>query len=790
MSSIGGYISGNGYVWPFRAPAWHDHLDTQGSRDMARLNAFIGATTWYKLVPSGLNGLRTLITAGGGSSLSSSDYVAATATFDGTLLVAYIPPAHSGTITVDMTAMSGLTRARWFDPTSAVYTEIGSGLPNTGTREFTPPGNNSTGESDWILIMDTQQPPDMEPPAVTLTAPAGGTTVSDSVLVSATATDNVAVIGVRFQVDGVNLGAEVLSPPYTATWNTRQVGNGTHTVRAIARDLADNSASSSVSVTVSNDATNPLVAAYGFSEGSGTTVTDASVYGNTGTINGASWTSQGRFGSALNFNGAGNWVTVNDSEALDLTTGMTLEAWAYPTAATGTWTTIALKEAPPNALAYMMQADPSNHPSAYISTNAGGLQGVIGPQTLPLNTWTHLAATYDGAMLSLYVNGTVVASTFVSGNILTSGGPLRFGGTSIWGEYFAGTIDELRLYNRALSETEIQADMKTPIIVPTPTPTPSPTPMVDVSGNISYCSNPSHGPVPNVTLTLTGDATTSAITDASGNYQFSSLASGGSYVITPTKTALVPASAGINTVDAIAVQRHFLVLGTPLSGCKLAAADVNGDSAVNTVDAIAVQRFFLGYQTGIANTGKYQFTPASRTYPGLVSNQTGQNYDTLVFGDVSSPFVEPTIPPTPTPTATATATGTPTATATATPTATATIAPTPTPSPTPFVSISGTVFYCSNPVPGPVPEVTLTLTGTIESSTLSDESGNYAFSSLPSGGDYSITPTKAALPPGSAGINTVDVIAIQRHFLALGTPLVGMPVNGRRCGSEQLGQYS
>ena len=94
------------------------------------------------------------------------------------------------------------------------------------------------------------------------------------------------------------------------------------------------------------------MAAYGFSEGSGTTVTDASVYDNTGTIDGASWTSQGKFGSALNFDGA-SWVTVNDSDSLDLSSGMTLEAWVYPTLAPGTWTTITLKEAPPGGLAYI-----------------------------------------------------------------------------------------------------------------------------------------------------------------------------------------------------------------------------------------------------------------------------------------------------------------------------------------------------------------------------------------------------------------------------------------------------
>ena len=86
------------------------------------------------------------------------------------------------------------------------------------------------------------------------------------------------------------------------------------------------------------------------------------------------------------------------------------------------------------------------------------------------------------------------------------------------------------------------------------------------------------------------------------------------------------------------------------------------------------------------------------------------------------------------------------------------------------VNISGTVTYCSNPSLNPVPDVTLTMTGNAASSTLSDGSGNYTFSSLPSGGSFTVTPTKAALAPGAAGINTVDVVATQRHFLNV-TPL-------------------
>ena len=67
---------------------------------------------------------------------------------------------------------------------------------------------------------------------------------------------------------------------------------------------------------------------------------------------------------------------------------------------------------------------------------------------------------------------------------------------------------------------------------------------------------------------------------------------------------------------------------------------MNGDTAINTVDVIAIQRFFLGLSTETARTGEYRFIPASRSYTGILSDQTGQNYDTLIFGDVASPFAE------------------------------------------------------------------------------------------------------------------------------------------------------
>ena len=89
--------------------------------------------------------------------------------------------------------------------------------------------------------------------------------------------------------------------------------------------------------------------------------------------------------------------------------------------------------------------------------------------------------------------------------------------------------------------------------------------------------------------------------------------------------------------ECIAVQKHFL--GTALlSGCRLKAADVNADNNVNTLDVLAIRQFFLGHSS--ANVGKYQFTPANRSYPGIVSDQTAQNFDTLIFGDVISAFAD------------------------------------------------------------------------------------------------------------------------------------------------------
>jgi hypothetical protein len=94
----------------------------------------------------------------------------------------------------------------------------------------------------------------------------------------------------------------------------------------------------------------------------------------------------------------------------------------------------------------------------------GGLeQSATGTAALPLNAWTHLAVTFDGSGLTLYVNGMLVQTSVVVGTMPTSTGVLHMGGDSVWGEWYMGLIDDVRIYSRALTQAQIQTDMNTPV---------------------------------------------------------------------------------------------------------------------------------------------------------------------------------------------------------------------------------------------------------------------------------------------------------------------------------------
>src|SRR5438128_2510813 len=151
---------------------------------------------------------------------------------------------------------------------------------------------------------------------------------------------------------------------------------------------------------------------------------------------------------------------------------MTLEAWVYPTVAPTGWRAVIDKNVDRYYL--MASSDQGNRP-VIGGTWAAGNQNTVGPSVLAVNTWTHLAATFDGATVRLYVNGAQVASQVQTTPLKPTTGTLQIGADSYTGENFVGQIDEVRIYNRALSQAEIQADMITPVGAPPPPDTTAPT---------------------------------------------------------------------------------------------------------------------------------------------------------------------------------------------------------------------------------------------------------------------------------------------------------------------------
>ncbi len=204
-----------------------------------------------------------------------------------------------------------------------------------------------------------------------------------------------------------------------------------------------------------------LVAAFPCNENSGTIITDITATHHVGTFNNAGWTAQGKFGSAVTFNGSSAWVTIPDHASLDLTTGATVMAWVYPTALGG-YRTVVMKETVVGA-AYYLYSAPGDVAMGGGGFPAGNYREIGGGAVLPLNTWTHLATTYDGANIRVYRNGTLVATLANTGPYDQSNSPLRLGGNSTWGEWWQGRIDEVRVYNRALSVAEIAIDRDTPL---------------------------------------------------------------------------------------------------------------------------------------------------------------------------------------------------------------------------------------------------------------------------------------------------------------------------------------
>jgi len=211
--------------------------------------------------------------------------------------------------------------------------------------------------------------------------------------------------------------------------------------------------------------TSGLVAAYGFEETTGSALTaDASGWGNHGTLVGATRAS-GRFGSALQLNGYRQMVSIKDHSSLDMKAAQTLEAWVYVRSTQGQ-RPVLIKEQTTLPVYGLWSNGSRNVPTSGLQTSDFGF--LSGMATLPLYRWWHLACTYDGRYQRLYLNGREIAARSRTGAIADSSAPLRIGGNPAAADWFSGLIDEVRLYDRALSADEIVTDMNLSVVATHP----------------------------------------------------------------------------------------------------------------------------------------------------------------------------------------------------------------------------------------------------------------------------------------------------------------------------------
>jgi hypothetical protein len=208
-----------------------------------------------------------------------------------------------------------------------------------------------------------------------------------------------------------------------------------------------------------------IVGLWHFDEGSGSITYDTSGFESHGIlVNDPTWV-DGKFGKALRFDGIDDYVTNSSNwdsfvNSLKSTNQITVEAWVnlfgYQNNHPQSVDSVIRAE----GMFYLRaDSDPSldSRVTCFFISN-GTWIWTCTSNRLPLNTWTHLVGTWDGQNLKLYINGILINSTLALGSFGNLGNPnITIGATWNRYEFFNGTIDEVRIYNRALTEEEIRA---------------------------------------------------------------------------------------------------------------------------------------------------------------------------------------------------------------------------------------------------------------------------------------------------------------------------------------------
>jgi uncharacterized repeat protein (TIGR01451 family) len=182
----------------------------------------------------------------------------------------------------------------------------------------------------------------------------------------------------------------------------------------------------------------------------GDTTTRDIAGGNDAMLNGNAAYGTGKVLQGFSLDGTGDFVEAPDSNSLDITTAITIDAWINPTNAAANGR-IVDKITPGNTDGYLLDL---------VGGNLRFISGTINVQTaavIPQNTFTHVAVTYDGANVVLYINGAAVSTTPATGAIPVNALPLRIGAAQNGTFAMAGVIDEVEIFNDDLSAAQILA---------------------------------------------------------------------------------------------------------------------------------------------------------------------------------------------------------------------------------------------------------------------------------------------------------------------------------------------
>jgi len=416
--------------------------------------------------------------------------------------------------------------------------------------------------SPRLINCVAEAPPSNTLPSVNLTSPANNATYTAPATINLTATasdSDGSIAKVEFFQGTTLLSTDTNGGDgYTFTW--ANVPQGSYGLTAKATDNLGATASSGIAtITVNGAISGNALLNWSFDSG---TAVDSSPNGNHGSLIGAPSATPGRVGQALNFNGFNDGVNLNTVNTLATgNTPHTIAAW------------VKINSLPSNRAWLLLLGQEGTGSHHWLINNNGLAQlgawnGNQVQPTLSAGVWQHVAITFDGTNLTGYINGTNIGTTPTSFNL--QGLPLTLASSHIGENYFNGTVDELKIYDRALSAVEVSALAS---ITPPPANTPPTVNLTSPLNNASY-------PAP-ATINLTASAsdsdgsiakveffqgTTLLGTDANGadgySYSWSSVPQG-SYSLTAKAT---------DNLGAVTTSASIAISVTPTSATPINVA--------------------------------------------------------------------------------------------------------------------------------------------------------------------------------------------------------------------------